>query len=308
MSKYIIKRVFGVIGTMLLVSVVAFLFIHLIPGDPARILAGEKAPLETVEAIRKNMGLDDPLILQYFRWIGNIIFHGDFGTSFRNSSPVLAEIATKYPNTLKMAVAALIWSVIAGILTGVYTAVHAGKWQDYVGVTAAVIGQAVPEFWVGLMLIFLFGVKLHWLPVSSANGGLKGMIMPAFTLGAWLWATVARYTRSAMLETLRDDYIRTARAKGLAENKVIWKHAFRNSLISVVTIIGVSFGDLLGGAVLVESVFAFPGIGTLLINSISYRDYAVVQALILIISAHYVIINFIVDIFYAVINPEIRYT
>lgn len=307
MGRYIGKRLLGVIGTMLVVSIVAFLFIHMIPGDPARMLAGEKASPEVVEKVRENMGLNDPYVVQYFRWIGGVV-RGDFGESFRTGRGVLEEIAPRYANTVIMAVVALVWSVAAGIVTGVITGTHAGKWQDNIGVTLSVIGQAVPEFWVGLMLIFLFGVKLHWLPVSSSAGGLKALIMPAFTLGAWLWATVTRFTRSSMLETMREDYIRTARAKGLLERKVVWKHAFRNSLISVVTIIGISFGDLLGGTVLVESVFAYPGIGSFLVSSIGLRDYAVVQALILIISAHYVIINFIIDIVYAVINPEIRYT
>ncbi len=307
MIRYILKRLLAVLGTMFIVSIVAFLFIHLIPGDPARLLAGEKAPAETVARITEQFGLDKPLPVQYGIWMKGIL-HGDFGTSFRTGHTVLSEIGPRYVRTIVMAVAAVIWSVIAGLLLGVWSGTHAGKWQDYTGVTLAVAGQAVPEFWIGLMLIFLFGVKLGWLPISSASAGIEGLIMPAFTLGGWLAATVTRFTRSAMLESLKEDYVRTARAKGLKENVVVWKHAFRNSLISVITIIGVSFGDLLGGAVLVESVFAYPGIGSLLVSSINFRDYAVVQALILIISANYVIINFIVDIMYAVVNPEIRYT
>ena len=306
MLLYIGKRLLSVLGTMLLVSIVAFSFIHLIPGDPARLLAGEKAPLETVAKVTEKLGLDQPLPVQYIKWMSGI-FQGDFGTSFRTGKPVMDEIKLRYGNTFRMAVISLVWSTIVGLLIGVWSGTHAGKWQDYVGVTTAVAGQAVPEFWVGLMLIFVFGVKLKWLPISGA-GDWRSLILPSFTLGAWLAATVARFTRSAMLETLKEDYTRTARAKGLAENKVVWKHAFRNSMISVITIVGVSFGDLLGGAVLIETVYAYPGIGAYLVDSISFRDYAAVQVLILIISAHYVIINLLVDILYAVVNPEIRYT
>lgn len=306
MLLYIGKRILSVLGTMLLVSILAFSFIHLIPGDPARLLAGEKAPAETVAKITEKLGLNQPLPVQYYKWIKGI-FHGDFGESFRTGKPVMDEISLRFGKTFRMAVIALVWSVIAGLLIGVWSGTHAGKWQDYLGVTVAVAGQAVPDFWIGLMLIFVFGVQLKWLPVSGANGW-KALILPAFTLGNWLAATVTRFTRSAMLETLKEDYTRTARAKGLTESAVVWKHAFRNSMISVVTIVGVSFGDLLGGAVMVETVFAYPGIGAYLVDSISFRDYAAVQALILLISANYVVINLLVDILYAVINPEIKYT
>ena len=306
MIAYLCKRLVSVVCTMLVVSIVAFSFIHLIPGEPARLLAGEKAPQETIERITEKFGLNQPLPVQYIKWMSGIL-KGDFGTSFRTGRPVSEEIALRYGNTFRMAVIALIWSVIVGLLIGVWSGTHAGKWQDYTGITVAVAGQAVPEFWIGLMLIYIFSIRLKWLP-ASGMAGWKALILPAFTLGGWLAATVARYTRSSMLETLREDYTRTARAKGLSERVVVWKHAFRNSMISVVTIVGVSFGDLLGGAVLTESVFAYPGLGSYLVDSIGLRDYAAVQALILIISAHYVIINLLVDLLYAAINPEIRLT
>ena len=307
MLLYIIKRLLSVIGTMLLVSVVAFLFIHLIPGEPARLLAGEKAPQETVDRITEKLGLNQPLPVQYFKWMGGIL-QGDFGESYRTGRPVTEEIfESRYGNTVRLALVTLVWSTLVGLVIGVWAGTHAGKWQDYSSVTIAVAGQAVPSFWIGLMLIFFLGVKLKWLPISSMSGDLKSLIMPTITMGGGLMATVARYTRSAMLETLREDYTRTARAKGLAENTVVWKHAFRNSMITVITIVGVSFGDLLGGSVLVEEVFAYPGIGKYLVDSINLRDYTAVQALILLISAHYVIINLLVDVLYAVINPEIKY-
>ena len=307
MLLYIIKRLLSVIGTMLLVSVVAFLFIHLIPGEPARLLAGEKAPQETVDRITEKLGLNQPLPVQYFKWMGGIL-QGDFGESYRTGRPVTEEIfESRYGNTVRLALVTLVWSTLVGLVIGVWAGTHAGKWQDYSSVTIAVAGQAVPSFWIGLMLIFFLGVKLKWLPISSMSGDWKSLIMPTITMGGGLMATVARYTRSAMLETLREDYTRTARANGPAENTVVWKHAFRNSMITVITIVGVSFGDLLGGSVLVEEVFAYPGIGKYLVDSINLRDYTAVQALILLISAHYVIINLLVDVLYAVINPEIKY-
>ena len=307
MLLYIIKRLLSVIGTMLLVSVVAFLFIHLIPGEPARLLAGEKAPQETVDRITEKLGLNQPLPVQYFKWMGGIL-QGDFGESYRTGRPVTEEIfESRYGNTVRLALVTLVWSTLVGLVIGVWAGTHAGKWQDYSSVTIAVAGQAVPSFWIGLMLIFFLGVKLKWLPISSMSGDWKSLIMPTITMGGGLMATVARYTRSAMLETLREDYTRTARAKGLAENTVVWKHAFRNSMITVITIVGVSFGDLLGGSVLVEEVFAYPGIGKYLVDSINLRDYTAVQALILLISAHYVIINRLVGVLYAVIDPEIEY-
>ena len=236
------------------------------------------------------------------------ILQGDFGESYRTGRPVTEEIFdSRYGNTVRLALVTLVWSTLVGLVIGVWAGTHAGKWQDYSSVTIAVAGQAVPSFWIGLMLIFFLGVKLKWLPISSMSGDWKSLIMPTITMGGGLMATVARYTRSAMLETLREDYTRTARAKGLAENTVVWKHAFRNSMITVITIVGVSFGDLLGGSVLVEEVFAYPGIGKYLVDSINLRDYTAVQALILLISAHYVIINLLVDVLYAVINPEIKY-
>ena len=292
---------------MLVVSLVAFLFIHMIPGDPARQMVGEEASYETYLNVREKLGLDDPLPVQYLNWMKGILTEGDFGNSYRTGQPVTTEIAMRYGNTIKLAGAAILWSVVVGIILGVWSGVHAGKWQDYVGGTTAVAGQAVPSFWIGLMLIYLFCIKLKLLPISATAGGIEAMLMPAFTMGTSLAATATRFTRSSMLETLREDYIRTARAKGLKERVVIWTHVFRNSLNSVVTAVGMSIGAMLGGSVMIESVFAYPGLGSYLINSISLRDYVAVQAVILILSAHYVIINLLVDIIQAILNPEIRF-
>jgi len=305
MPAYICKRLLSVIVTLFLVSIVVFFLIRLIPGDPARQIAGEQATAETIANVTKQYGLDQPIPVQYGKWLAGVL-HGDFGSSYRSNQPVLKDIAPRYLKTLKLAGWAMLWSIIAGLLIGVHTAVHAGKWQDYTGVIATVAGQAVPSFWIGLLLIYIFGVRLKVLPVSGASGW-KSMIMPAFTLGAGFAATITRFTRSSMIESLHENYIRAARAKGLKEHAVIWRHAFRNCLNPVVTAIGISIGDMLGGSVLIETVFGYPGIGSYLVSSITNRDYVVVQVLILILAAHYVLINLLVDIIQAVLNPEIRF-
>lgn len=290
--------------TLFLVSIFIFLFVRMIPGDPARLLLGDKATPAAIEQITQQYGLDKPLITQYVIWIKGV-FMGDFGISLRTKMPVMYEIGLRYFNTMKLACVAILWSVIAGLIIGIWSGTHAGKWQDYVGITTSVIGQAIPEFWIGLMLILLFCVKLKLFPIVS-NGSLSGLILPAFTLGAFMCSTVARFTRSSIIEALKEDYTRTARAKGLRERTVIYKHVLRNSMIPVITIVGMQFGVMLGGAVLVESVFGYSGLGTLLVESINYRDYATLQILVLIFSLHFVLINLLVDILYATVNPEIR--
>lgn len=304
MTRYILKRLVGVAVTMFLVSIFIFMIIHLIPGDPARLMLGDKATPEMIETITKQYGLDKPLFEQYMIWIKGVL-SGDFGTSLRTKMPVMYEIGLRYWKTVKLALFAIIWSVLAGLIIGIWSGTHAQKWQDYTGITISVIGQALPDFWIGLMLILLFCVKLRVFPIVP-DGSLKSLILPAFTLGAYMMSTVARFMRSSIMEALKEDYTRTARAKGLRERTVIYKHVLRNSLIPVITIVGMQFGVMLGGAVLVESVFGYSGIGLLLIDSITYRDYTTLQMLVLIISLHFVVINLLVDIIYAVINPEIR--
>lgn len=304
MLRYILKRGGGILITMFFVSIFIFLFIRMIPGDPARLLLGDKATPEAIQRITEQYGLDKPLITQYAIWMKGVLT-GDFGISLRTKMPVMYEIGLRYWNTAKLACLAIAWSVVAGLLIGIWAGTHAGKWQDYVGITTSVIGQAIPEFWIGLMLILLFCVKLKLFPIVP-DGSLKGLILPAFTLGAFLASTVARFTRSSIIEALKEDYTRTARAKGLRERTVIYKHVLKNSMIPVITIVGMQFGVMLGGAVLVESVFGYSGVGSLLIESINYRDYTMLQTLVLIFSLHFVVINLLVDIFYAAVNPEIR--
>ncbi|MCI8608429.1 MAG: ABC transporter permease [Firmicutes bacterium] len=303
-GRYLLKRIAGIILTMFLVSIFVFMIVRLIPGDPARILLGDQATPEMVETITKQYGLDKSYFEQYIIWIKNI-FTGDFGISMRTKMPVMFEIGMRYWKTVKLAVCSIVWSVIAGILIGIWAGTHMQKWQDYTGITVSVLGQALPNFWIGMLVILLFCVKLNLVPIVP-DGSLKSMILPAFTLGVSLMATVARFMRSSIIEALKEDYTRTARAKGLKERTVIYKHVLKNSLLPVITIVGMQFSVMLGGSVLVESVFGYNGIGLLLVDSINYRDYSVLQMLILIISLHLVVINLIVDMLYAALNPEIR--
>lgn len=304
MLKYTFRRILGTIPTLLIVITFVFLFVRMIPGDPARLVAGEQATLEDVEAVRTQLGLDKPLPVQYAKYVTGLL-KGDLGNSLRTKRPVAEEIGNRYMNTLALTFTSLVWSTIAGVLFGVWSGKNRGKWQDYTGMTAAVSGISLPAFWVGFLLIMVFAVKLRWLPTTGA-GSFKNLILPSITLGLGIAAVIARFTRSSIIEVLKEDYIRTARAKGIRERAVTWKHAFRNSMVSVVTVVGLQFGYLLGGSVVTEAVFAYPGLGSLLIESVNYRDYPAIQSLILIFSLQFIIINLVVDILYAVLNPEIK--
>jgi glutathione transport system permease protein len=304
MLRYVIKRLLAVIPTLILISIFVFMFVRFIPGDPARRVAGPDASLEDVEMIRESLGLNKPVLEQYKDYMLGLL-QGDMGTSLKTKRPVTYEIGLRYMNTVRLTIASLSWSVVFGILIGVFSGKNRTKWQDYAGMTFAVSGISIPAFWLGLMLIQIFAVNLKWFPTVGAEG-LKSLVLPSITLGASVAAIIARFTRSSIIEILKEDYIRTARAKGLKERKIIWKHVFRNSMIAVVTVIGLQFGFLLGGSVVTESVFAFPGLGSLLIDSVNYRDYPTIQSLILIFSLHFVLINLIVDLIYAFLNPEIK--
>ncbi len=304
MLRYTVKRIVGVIPTLIIVVTFVFFFVRMIPGDPARLVAGEQATLDAVEAVRVQLGLDKPVPVQYLKYVGGLL-KGDLGMSLRTKRPVLEEVAARYGNTMALTIASLAWSSALGIILGVWSGKNRGKWQDFTGMTVAVSGISLPNFWIGFLLIMLFAVKLRWLPTTGA-GSWKNLILPAITLGTSIAAIIARFTRSSIVEVLKEDYIRTARAKGLKEKAVTWGHAFRNSMISVVTVVGLQFGFLLGGSVVTEAVFAYPGLGQLLVESVNYRDYPAIQSLILIFSLQFIIINLIVDILYAVLNPEIK--
>ena len=304
MLRYTIKRVLGMIPTLIIVVTFVFFFVRLIPGDPARLVAGEQATLQDVEAVRERLGLNQPVYIQYIKYILGLL-QGDLGTSLRTSRPVLTEVASRYWNTMALTIASLIWSTIVGVILGVWSGKNRGKWQDFTGMTLAVSGISLPNFWIGFLLIMLFSVKFRWFPTTGA-GSWRNLVLPAITLGTSIAAIIARFTRSSIVEVMKEDYIRTARAKGLKEKTVIWAHAFRNSMISVVTVVGLQFGFLLGGSVVTEAVFAYPGLGQLLIESVNYRDYPAIQSLILIFSLQFIVINLIVDILYAALNPEIK--
>lgn len=304
MLKYIIKRIIGVIPTLIIVTTFVFFFVRLIPGEPARLVAGPQATLEDVEVVREELGLNKPIVTQYVDYVTGL-FHGDLGMSLRTKRPVATEVSLRYMNTVKLTLGSLAWSVVVGVLLGVWSGKHRSKWQDYTGMTMAISGISMPSFWIGFLLIMVFSVNLKWLPTTGADSW-KSFILPSIALGTSIAAIIARFTRSSIIEVMKEDYIRTARAKGLKERTVIWKHAFRNAMISVVTVVGLQFGFLLGGSVVTESVFAFPGLGSLLVESVNYRDYNAIQSLILIFSLHFVVINLVVDILYALLNPEIK--
>lgn len=305
MSRYFVKRILQTIPLMLVISILVFLFIHMIPGDPARTMAGLDAEQSEVEAIREEYGLNDPLIVQYVNYMKGL-FTGDLGRSLKSDTPVAELIVDRMQNTLKLVFAGILWAPVLGIFIGVISAIKRGKALDHGCMLLAITGLSAPGFWLGLMGIQIFSVQLGWLP----SGGLDswtGYILPSFTMGCGIMAVLARYSRSSMLETLREDYVRTARAKGQKEFLVMFLHAFRNSLIQVITILGLQIGGLLSGSVLTETVFSIPGMGRLLVDSIAFRDYPVIQGLLMLFVFQYVIINLIVDLLYGVINPKIRY-
>ena len=305
MSRYFVKQILQTIPLMLVISILVFLFIHMIPGDPARTMAGQDAEQSEVEAIREEYGLNDPLIVQYVNYMKGL-FTGDLGRSLKSDTPVAELIVDRMQNTLKLVFAGILWAPVLGIFIGVISAIKRGKALDHACMLLAITGLSAPGFWLGLMGIQIFSVQLGWLP----SGGLDswtGYILPSFTMGCGIMAVLARYSRSSMLETLREDYVRTARAKGQKEFLVMFLHAFRNSLIQVITILGLQIGGLLSGSVLTETVFSIPGMGRLLVDSIAFRDYPVIQGLLMLFAFQYVIINLIVDLLYGVINPKIRY-
>lgn len=306
MLKYLVGRLAGILPVLLVISVFVFGFVHLLPGDPARLVAGPDATQRDVELVRQDLGLDKPLWVQYGRFLGNAV-QGEFGRSMKSKRPVSQEIGERFMPTLYLTIVAMIWATLAGLLIGVASATKRGRWQDHVGMVVAVSGIAFPSFWLGLLMIDLFSVKLGWLP-TSGYGTWQHFVMPSLTLGLGVAAVMARFTRSAFIEIAREDYVRTARAKGVPARLVVWKHTLRNALIPIITMVGLQFGFLLGGSIVVETVFSWPGLGRLLVDSVNYRDYTVIQAEILLFSLEFIVINLLVDVLYALANPEIRYS
>jgi len=303
--QYLAKRLLGLIPTLLLVGILVFMLVHLLPGDPARLAAGPDATPETVALVRKDLGLDLPLPQQFLRFVKGAVT-GDFGRSMRTKRPVSSEIASRFAPTFWLTVWAMAWSVTIGMAIGIASAVWRNRWPDRVGMTFAVSGISFPAFALGMVLMQIFAVKLAWLPAVGADSW-RHYILPSLTLGAAVAAIMARFTRSSFVDILQEDFVRTARAKGLTETVVVLKHGLRNALIPVVTMMGLQFGFLLGGSIVVEVVFNWPGMGRLLVDAVDQRDYPVIQALVLLFSLEFILINLIVDVLYAVINPTIRY-
>ncbi len=304
MLDYVIRRLAGTIPVLLAVSLFVFAFVHLLPGDPARMVAGPEASLEQVERTRAELWLDRPIWEQYIRYMDQMR-HFELGRSIKTHEPVSKLIAERFMPTLWLTIWSMVWAVVAGVGLGVLSGARRGHWIDRTATVFAISGISFPSFWLGLLMIDLFAVRLGWLPTSGYNSWLS-FVMPAFTLGSAVAAVMARFTRSAFIEVSAEDYVRTARSKGVPERGVIWTHTLRNALIPVITLSGLQFGFLLGGAIVVETVFAWPGLGRLLIDSVGFRDYPVIQAEILLFALEFVLINLLVDLLYGLVNPEIR--
>lgn len=304
MYKYVIKRLILLVPVLLGVSLLVFAIMHLTPGDPAQLILGENAPKAAVEALREKMGLNDPFFIQYLRFIKNALM-GDFGRSYTTGREVFKEIFSRFPNTLVLAVLGVIISICIGIPIGIISATRQYSYLDSISMILALLGVSMPVFWLGLMLILTFSVKLGLLP-SGGFDSLSSVILPAITLGVGSAAIITRMTRSSMLEVIRQDYIRTARAKGVAEKVVINKHALKNALIPIITVVGLQFGHLLGGAVLTESVYSWPGVGRLMVDAIRQKDTPTVLAAVIFLAAAFSIVNLFVDLLYAFADPRIK--
>ena len=304
MLKFTMKRLVYLVLVLVGVSFLVFLLLYMTPGDPVRMMLGESATPEAQAELRLELGLDDPFLVQYGRYIKNIVVHQDLGTSYSTRRPVLDEIMTVFPNTVKLATAAIIIAVILGTFLGIVSAVKQNSLLDNAVMVLALIGTSAPIFWIGILMIILFSVNLGWLP-PSGFGSFKQLIMPALALGMQSTAVVARMTRSSMLEVIRQDFVKTARAKGQKESVVIMKHVFRNALIPVITVVGLQFGTLLGGAMLTEVVFSIPGVGRLMIEAIKQRDFPIVHGSVLFVAACFSLVNLAVDLLYAVVDPKV---
>ncbi|GGA86288.1 glutathione ABC transporter permease GsiC [Brucella endophytica] len=305
MLHYFLKRLMGLIPTLLIVSVLVFLFVHMLPGDPARLAAGQDADEQTIALVRSELGLDRPLPEQFVTYFGHLL-EGNLGTSIRTRRPVSTEIAERFMPTLLLTVTSMVWAVAFGMGIGIVSAVYRNQWPDRLGMALAVSGISFPAFALGMLLMQVFSVQLGWLPTVGADGW-RNYILPSLTLGAAVAAVMARFTRASFVDVISEDFVRTARAKGLNERVVIAKHCLRNALIPVVTMMGLQFGFLLGGSIVVEAVFNWPGLGRLLVDSVNQRDYPVIQGLVLLFSLEFILINLIVDVLYGFINPTIRY-
>lgn len=333
MINYIIKRLLALIPILIGVAVIVFLIVHLIPGDPAQTMLGERATDQALERLREQMGLNDPLPVQFWRYIKDLL-RGDFGRSIMSNNPVSQELAQRFPATLELSFFAIMFAVGIGVPAGIFAAINQNSWFDNLSMLIALMGVSMPIFWLGLMFIWLFAVELGWFPPSSRIGigldfspitnlyvldsilqsnfsalkdVLHHLVLPAVALGTIPMAIIARMTRSSMLEVLRRDFIRTAYAKGLKRKVVIFKHTLKNAMVPIITVVGLQFGVLLGGAVMTETIFSWPGLGKYLVDAIYARDFPIVQGGILFFAGVFVIVNLLVDLSYALFDPRIQY-
>jgi peptide/nickel transport system permease protein len=333
MTTYIARRVLLLIPLLFGISLVTFIGMHVIPGDASSALTGQGVTAADIARVRRQLHLDQPIVVQYGYFLAGIV-HGDFGISLRTHDPVMQDVAQALPTTIQLTVAALVIAVVVGVSAGIFAATHRGSFLDTISMSTVLVGVSMPVFWTGILLLILFGATLQWLPiggtldnsvtlhritgmtvldslltgnVDALRSSVQHLILPAVTLALFPMASISRMTRTTMVEELGADHVRTARAKGLPRGAVVWKHALRNALIPVVTLIGLQLGLLLSGAVLTETVFALPGIGQLAVTSILYRDYPVVQGVVIIAAFLFVIVNLGVDVLYALLNPRIEY-
>ncbi len=305
MSRFLLGRLAATIPVLLGVWFLVFMMLHLVPGDPVKImLADFQTSPQQIELLRSQLHLDDPLPTQFGRFVVNAA-RGDLGLSIRSKRPVRTEIADNLGSTLQLAIAALLIAIVLGVTLGMIAAINQNGWLDFGPMLLALCGVSMPSFWLGLLMIFLFSLRLGWFP-ATGGGDFKHLVLPALTLGLSASAIIARLTRSSMLEVLRQEYMTTARAKGLRETRVVLRHGFKNALIPVVTIFGLQFGSLMAGTVIVETVFARPGIGRLIVTAILAKDFPMVQGIVLLIATTYVVVNLIVDVSYGVLDPRIR--
>ena len=304
MWKFILKRIIYLIPVLIGVTLIVYMIMSLAPGDPAKVILGEQATPEQIADLRDKMGLDDPVLVQYGRYMFNLC-KGDMGTSYKTKNEVASEVFARFPNTLKLALVSMVIAIGCAIPLGVLAAVKQNTLFDGISMIIALVGVSMPIFWLGLLLILFFSLKLGWFPSSGSNGW-KSIVLPAVALGFMHMASIARTTRSSMLETIRQDYIRTVRAKGVSNGKVIRKHALKNALIPTITVIGLQIGGMLGGSVLTETVFAWPGIGRLMVDSIQGRDIPMVLGCIILLSMSFSIVNLIVDLTYGFVDPRIK--
>jgi peptide/nickel transport system permease protein len=333
MARYLLRRLALTIPILLGVSLLVFLMLHSAGGDPAQTILGARADPESIAELRRELGLDRPLLVQYVAFLSGAV-RGDFGRSYRSNTPVIAEIAARFPATIELAIAAMVIAVVVGVVFGTLAAVRRHSILDYVSSSVVLLGVSLPTFWLGLILIIIFGLWLRWLPISGrvdprlgadpslpfltlasllhgnwavAKDALRHLVLPALTLAAWPAAIVARMTRASLIESLGQDYVRTARGKGLPEQLIVVGHAARNALLPVLTVVGLEFGTLLGGAVVTETIFSWPGLGQLTVTAIGARDYQIVQGVVVLLGAVFVLLNLLVDVLYAVLDPRIRY-